>query len=177
MLIKYQKGVGLLEVLVALLLLAVAVLGFSAMQMRSLQATNETLTRSDAMVMVRNVAEDLRLMPTTAQKEAYIKAITTDKATTIASTFSCMTQACDSSKQITYNAKQALLLAEESNISLGASMCPGSDEFNIQKMCLIASWDDTKAMIETSTQTDDLACADEKGTYKPKASCIVMETY
>jgi len=36
-----QRGVGLVEVLVALLLLAVAVLGFTAMQMSAIKATDE----------------------------------------------------------------------------------------------------------------------------------------
>ena len=44
-----QQGVGLIEVMVALLLLAVAVLGFSALQMNALNATDESLVRSRAM--------------------------------------------------------------------------------------------------------------------------------
>ena len=35
-----QRGVGLVEVMVALLLLAVAVLGFSAMQLSAVKATD-----------------------------------------------------------------------------------------------------------------------------------------
>lgn len=188
MLIKYEQGIGLLEVLVALLLLAIAVLGFSAMQMRSIQATNETLTRSDAMVMVRNIAEDLRLNPTEDQKQAYIEALGDDtdtgkakKAQTIASQIDCAdmetNQPCGLAEQTTYNAKQALLLAEESGVSLGAFNCPGSGTKNIQKICLVASWDETKAIMESDSVTDEKACADKNGTYKPKTSCIVMETY
>ena len=41
-----QAGVGLIEVMVALLLLAVAVLGFSAMQMSAIKATDESLMRT-----------------------------------------------------------------------------------------------------------------------------------
>ena len=43
-----QKGVGLIEVLVAVLLLSVAVLGFSALQMRAISATDESLIRTQA---------------------------------------------------------------------------------------------------------------------------------
>lgn len=182
MLIKYQKGVGLLEVLVALLLLAVAVLGFSAMQMRSLQATNETLTRSDAMVMVRNVAENVRLSLTKEQKERYINAI--NDATTKTKTIDCQTKACNLEEQAEYNAKQALLLAEESNVGLAALDCPVAGEKkdgkqtyksdNMRRVCLIASWDETKAIMDDS---DGNACTKADGTYNPKASCIVMETY
>lgn len=45
---KSQQGIGLIEVLVALLLLAVAVLGFSAMQITAIKATDETILRSQA---------------------------------------------------------------------------------------------------------------------------------
>ena len=42
--IRYsQKGVGLIEVMVAVLILAVAVLGFSALQMQAVKATDESL--------------------------------------------------------------------------------------------------------------------------------------
>lgn len=38
---SYQRGVGLIEVLVALVLLGVAVLGFTALQLRALAASHE----------------------------------------------------------------------------------------------------------------------------------------
>lgn len=38
-----QHGVGLIEVLVAVLLLSIAVLGFSALQVRAVSATDEKL--------------------------------------------------------------------------------------------------------------------------------------
>ena len=43
-----QKGIGLIEVLVALMLLAIAVLGFTAMQMTAVKATDERLMRTRA---------------------------------------------------------------------------------------------------------------------------------
>ena len=55
-----QRGVGLVEVLVALLLLAVAVLGFSAMQMTAVKATDESLMRTRALTIMRGGAEAMR---------------------------------------------------------------------------------------------------------------------
>jgi len=43
---KYQAGVGLMEVLVALLLLAIGVLGYVALQLRAIDASSEALTKS-----------------------------------------------------------------------------------------------------------------------------------
>lgn len=63
-----QNGVGLIEVLVAILLLSVAVLGFSALQVRAVSATDESLVRTRSLTIVRNLAEVMRAYP-----EAYIK--------------------------------------------------------------------------------------------------------
>lgn len=65
--IRSQNGVGLVEVLVAVLLLSVAVLGFSALQMRAISATDESLVRTKSLTLVRNLAEVMRAYP-----EAYV---------------------------------------------------------------------------------------------------------
>lgn len=57
---RTQTGMGLVEVLVALLLLAVAVMGFSAMQMRAIKATDESLMRTRALTVIRGAAEMMR---------------------------------------------------------------------------------------------------------------------
>lgn len=168
-----QRGIGLIEVLVALLLLAVAVLGFSAMQMQAIKATDETLIRSDAMVVVRNISEDIRLYPTTAQKQAYRDYINTYTATTAAPT-NCTTTVCNKTQQVQYNAYQALQLASQSGINVGAVVCPDTGaNAELRKTCLIASWGGTLAQMSTNAQ----ACANTNGTYKPGAKCFIMETY
>ena len=65
--LTYQRGVGLIEVLVAVLLLSVAVLGFSALQVRAISATDESLVRTKSLTVVRNLAEVMRAYP-----EAYV---------------------------------------------------------------------------------------------------------
>ena len=58
-----QTGVGLVEVLVAVLLLSVAVLGFSALQVRAVSATDESLVRTKSLTIVRSLAEVMRTYP------------------------------------------------------------------------------------------------------------------
>lgn len=172
--LTYQKGIGLIEVLVALLLLAVAVLGFSAMQMRAIKATDETLVRSDALVIIRNISEDMRLYPTIAQKDAYIAAI--NAGTTTASKNCVNTTSCTETEQLQYNAAQANQLAVDSNIQLGASWCPTTNNNsvnNLRRVCLITSWSETKPMMGDDTK----ACTDGQGTYKAGSSCFVVESY
>lgn len=63
----HEQGIGLVEVLVAVLLLSVAVLGFSALQVRAISATDESLVRTKSLTVVRNLAEVMRAYP-----EAYV---------------------------------------------------------------------------------------------------------
>lgn len=65
--INAQQGIGLAEVLVALLLLSIAVLGFSALQLRAISATDESLVRTKALTLTRNLSEVMRAYP-----EAYV---------------------------------------------------------------------------------------------------------
>lgn len=174
-----QKGIGLLEVLVALLLLAVAVLGFSAMQMQAIKATDETLIRSDAMVAIRNISEDLRLLPTVEHKNSYqttIHDIYTNQlqndVAPIAPGTDCATTACSTEQQMEYNAFQSLSLAFDSQVKINAINCPGATATS-PKICLIAAWGSTKP--EQSDEAD--SCIDAAAAYRTGATCFVMETY
>lgn len=55
-----QQGVGLVEVMVSLLILSVAILGFIAMQLQSLKATSESIDRTQALTIMRSFAERIR---------------------------------------------------------------------------------------------------------------------
>ncbi|MDM1756736.1 MULTISPECIES: type IV pilus modification protein PilV [unclassified Acinetobacter] len=56
-----QKGVGLVEVLVALVILALGVLGFAALQLRALDAAQEATEQTVAMSTARDLAERMRI--------------------------------------------------------------------------------------------------------------------
>ena len=58
---NYQHGVGLVEVLVAMLVLAIGVLGFVALQYRAVEATSESSYRVQAINTARDLAERVRV--------------------------------------------------------------------------------------------------------------------
>ena len=58
---KAQVGVGLLEVLVALILIAIGVLGYVALQVRAMDASSEALSKSQAIMIMRGLAENIRV--------------------------------------------------------------------------------------------------------------------
>lgn len=169
--LKQQSGVSLLEILIALLLLAIAVLGFSAMQMRAVKATDETLYRSDALVAIRNISEDLRLYPTAAQRKLYVDEL---KKTNPTMGKNCGTAVCTPTEQVAYNAYMASSLARGNGISLGSATCSNTTTAtSLQKMCIIAAWGDTTAT-QGNGATD---CISSAGVYNKGVTCFVVETY
>uniref|UniRef100_UPI00262F2B30 type IV pilus modification protein PilV n=1 Tax=uncultured Acinetobacter sp. TaxID=165433 RepID=UPI00262F2B30 len=59
--LRHQKGVGLVEVLIALLILAIGVLGFIALKYRAVEATHESGSRVEAINLARDMAERIRV--------------------------------------------------------------------------------------------------------------------
>lgn len=57
----FQQGVGLIEVLVTVLLLATGLLGIASMQLRSLEQNAESLTRTQANLLAYDILERVRM--------------------------------------------------------------------------------------------------------------------
>lgn len=66
-----QAGVGLIEVLVAVLVLSVAFLGMAALQVRSLSTTNSAMARSQATIASYAILDAMRVDLASAQNGAY----------------------------------------------------------------------------------------------------------
>lgn len=174
---KQQQGVGLVEVLVALLLLAVAVMGFAALQMTAIKATDESLISGRALAVMRGGAEMMRANPEhidtfkKALEEARKNKTTTQDGVTKES---CVGKAsvC-TEKQIAI--RDALMLhdfAKESSIQIAAHDCP-STSTGLPLVCLFASWNDTTPTIGSG----DNDCVTINGDYRIGSSCFVMEAY
>lgn len=59
----FNKGFSLVEVLVALLVLGVGVMGFIALQLRSVETTSVTYSRTQAMSVARDIIERININP------------------------------------------------------------------------------------------------------------------
>lgn len=182
-----QAGVGLIEVMVALLLLAVAVLGFSAMQMTAIKATDESLMRTRSLTIMRGGAESIRTNPTgiAAFKTAIngsTEMVTIDgkgitKDSCVQNTNAAPTEAvsCTINQLATRDGLLMKSYAKTNDINMGIvpNGCPGTSG-NQERQCFVASWGDTTVELN-DTATD--ACADANGTYKNGAECFIMEAY
>lgn len=63
MVVHKNQGVSLVEVLIALLVMGVGVMGFVALQLRSVDTTANTYSRSQAMAIARDMVERINANP------------------------------------------------------------------------------------------------------------------
>lgn len=162
-----QQGVGLIEVMVAVLLLSVAVLGFSALQMRAISATDESLVRTQALSVVRGLSENMRA--NSQQIDTYQSTIKNTLATAVTCT------KCTAEQIATNEAVAALNQLKSSGIAVNMLTCPGTANFSEVK-CVVAAWGDTLAVLDDDTANTQ-ACANSDGIYKSGSNCIIVETY
>ncbi|ALF59951.1 type IV pilus modification protein PilV [Psychrobacter urativorans] len=167
--LSYQRGVGLVEVLVAVLLLSVAVLGFSALQLQAIKATDESLVRTQALSVVRGLAENMRANP--LKMQAYQDAIKTPDESK-AATCKELSEKCSSEQIAIKDANIAVKKLQDYGITISMVTCPGTANFSEIK-CLIAAWGNTKPEMSD----DANACATSTGVYKSGGTCVIVETY
>lgn len=190
-----QTGVGLIEVMVALLLLSIAILGYSALQAQAIKATDESMERSQSLVMMRNIAEKIHANPSAIV--TYATGLNSPYASSNAPNKKCgldgtsVNKLCNPTELA--EAESYTLKAELQNYEFQIQMhpCPntggtGADAADniMYSYCLISAWGETTPTIGTDDETDCLTERvigdDDKlevagGSYHSKATCMMME--
>lgn len=163
-----QKGVGLIEVLVAMLILAIGILGYTALQVKATAATEESMKRSDALILLNGLAEKIRLNPTGTYKAA------------APSDFPDCSAGCNSANQALFDLKQYSDAASTKGIRIGVIDCLNTSASQA-RLCLIAAWNETEALTNAkeSSVAEDVqnACLDTTGKYVDDSNCLVLEAY
>lgn len=199
----HQYGVGLIEVLVSLLILAVAILGFSAMQMQSIKSTSESVDRSQTLLMMRSLAEKIRANPSAiatyqdALNEVYADTFTEPSNLCIGSTTCTATEIANAEvwKLKTQLTSTGLQMDLQPCPSTGGGGTTASTNV-MYSYCLITAWGNTTPTIGTDDNPiKDPKIANDKGTmdcltprdasnttniktggkYHPKATCMFLE--
>ncbi len=199
----YQYGVGLIEVLMSLLILAVAILGFSAMQMQSIKSTSESVDRSQTLLMMRSLAEKIRANPSAiatyqdALNEVYADTFTEPSNLCIGSTTCTATEIANAEvwKLKTQLTSTGLQMDLQPCPSTGGGGTTASTNV-MYSYCLITAWGNTTPTIGTDDNPiKDPNIASDKGTmdcltprdasdttniktggkYHPKATCMFLE--
>lgn len=155
---KHQYGVGLIEVLVSLVLLGIAVLGFIALQVRAVSASTE----ASQNVLATNIARDLseRIRMNRSGLSEYKKTTTQ---------VDCKKQFCDATEMAHYDYAQVNNRAISLGMDLAILDCQGS---TLTRKCIYVAWAHTK-----STNGDGDTNCTNGTSYVPDAQCIIVETY
>ncbi|ERQ00137.1 hypothetical protein Q674_03205 [Acinetobacter sp. COS3] len=166
-----QKGVGLIEVLVALVILAIGVLGFVALQYRAVEATSEAINRVQAMNIARDLAERIRVNRdglTTYKSEINTAANQETYAT------NCITATCGATALADFDVSQVSNKASSLGMTINMLPCSGNSD---GRNCIYVAWGDTSAT--NSAASDPAGSGDcTYGTaYNPASTCVIMETY
>ncbi|GAB3051971.1 hypothetical protein GCM10027155_17830 [Acinetobacter apis] len=179
-LLKLEKGVGLVEVLVALLILSIGILGFATLQLRAVEASSEAYNRIAAMNIARDLAEKIRV--NSGLNGDVIASYQTElsgglnKQNTFAT--NCFTSFCNAVAKADFDVSQSAAAATALGMVLNMTVCPSAVN---DKRCIYVAWGKTKATNVSSsaaTGTIETACtvSQEDGfRYVNNSTCTVME--
>jgi type IV pilus assembly protein PilV len=135
-----QSGVGMIEVLVAVLVLSIGFLGVAAMQARSLSMNNSSMARSVASMYSYSILDAMRADLVAAQTGAYNGTVTASSCPTATGTLA--------DEQLTQWCKQLAINLGASASTQGTIKCTGS-----QGLCtVVVTYDDSKSL-SASTDT------------------------
>ena len=156
--IKHQKGSGLVEVLVALILLSIAVLGFVALQIRAITASNEATMNVQATNIARDLAERMRM-----NRDGLAGYVANTDTT------NCATAFCSPENMAKYDFRLVSSRATDLGMSMDVLNCQGS---TLVRKCIYVAWEGTTATNGTGSSDCTNGAA-----YVPNAKCIIMEVY
>lgn len=168
--LRHQKGVGLVEVLIALLVLAIGVLGFIALQYRAVEATHESGSRVQAINLARDMAERIRV--NRGAIDAYEVRLSKPVADQIAATKDCSKNNCTVIDLANFDVFQVTKQAQVTSMVMNRITCQGNDPGD-KRSCIYVAWGDTAP---TNGVVGEGNCT--TGTsYDPTSTCLIMEVY
>jgi len=130
-----QSGVSLVEIMVAVLVLSIGLLGLAGLQLRTLRNNQSALERGVAVVEMQAVADAMRADRIAADNDAFNIALTDDAPS--GTTFA-----------------QTVIRGWRTNLinSLGEE-ATGSVDCNGYLCTIVVQWDDSRASAGSSTQS------------------------
>lgn len=162
---KYQKGIGMMEILVALLILAIGVLGFVALQYRALEASSESTYRVQAVTIARDLAERIRV-----NRNAFSVYKTELSTATNQKDYktNCLTANCSDTDLADFDVSQVTTRAAVFGMTMNIMNCQNTNN----RSCIYVAWGDSSA-------TDGSSSGDctNGNAYNANSTCIIMETY
>ncbi|WP_313033780.1 type IV pilus modification protein PilV [Acinetobacter sp.] len=163
--LNHQRGIGLVEILVALLVLAIGVLGFVALQYRALEATAESSSRVQAVTLARDLAERIRV-----NRNAFLiyqQQIQTPSNQQPYKT-NCFTTNCVDTDLADFDVAQVTDKARSFGMTMNIMDCQNTHN----RSCIYVAWGDSSA-----TNGAGVGDCTNGNAYNSTSTCVIMETY
>ena len=157
-----QHGVGMVEVLVALLVMSIGVLGYAGLQLRALGSAEEAYVRSQAMAIAQDAVERIAANGTGRNTYEDTDSWPADLQTTRPGNWlQCINADCDGGQIADWDIAQLAWMASDLLPAgrIDAAACSGSSA-----VCVRVAWNG-------DAPTD---CEDEDGVVSDR-NCIVLE--
>lgn len=180
-----QQGVGLIEVIVALVILAVAVLGFSAMQLRAVATTTEATNNVYATNIARDLAERLRVNRE-GFKNSEIQSTNNGLSDGLRDQVQalqpndpldpdCGEGTCTPQEMAEYDLFSVVQRAKTYGMELDVLGCQGS---NLGRSCVYVAWGDTNPTngADNDPRDGEMDCTNDV-VYNSNAQCVIVEIY
>lgn len=166
--IGHQQGVGLMEVLIALLILAIGVMGFIALQYRAVEATIESGARIQAINLGRDLAERMRV--NRGAENVYTYHLNT-AGKQVERAKNCFTATnCTSADFADFDVSEISKKARSVGMMINYLPCQGNND---GRHCIYVAWGDTAP---THGAEGEGNCTSST-VYDPNSTCLIMEVY
>lgn len=157
-----QQGVGLVEVLVALFLLMVSILGYTTLQVRALSATQEAGHYIEAYHLARDLSERIRVNP---QGFMHKRDFLSNGVN-----HSCMAPIfCSAAMMAEFDFMQVRQKALTKSMNIALLPCRPAWT---NKQCIYIAWQK-----KTLASTQDIKDCTQTAVYSTHTRCMVLEAY
>lgn len=170
---SFQRGVSMLEVLIALLITTIGLLGFASLQSRALLSTEDTYQRTQATSLAQDIIERMRMngiapntqSNTAATSSAVYTTATSWTGTTPTTDCLGMAKSCSKDDMARYDVRQIrTAVAASSNLPNGTVLVTKDAlQCDSGRVCAYVAWGSTTAS----------TCAAAKGV--GVRTCVVIQ--
>ena len=166
---KRQSGVGMVEILIALLVLAIGVLGYAGLQLNALKSSEEAHLRATATFIARDALE--RILANPGSRAEYLDSDNWNENASDAggapdNQNACVSQACSSGDMADWDIEM-LTWQAANTMPAGRIVVPPCTMTGATSSCVIVAWND-QAPADCLDEDDGVASGEE-------TECVVME--
>ena len=152
---KHQRGITLIESLVAIVIAALGILGILGVQMRTLTDTQTTVRRAQAIRLIEDLSERMKVSPNALLSIKEYESGYSNNGSDLTVT-DCGSATCTPAEQAKYDLKQWKTTVEQTLPSGQASifLAPGETaDTNRRQLGVIIAWRENE---RAGTKTDDI---------------------